>query len=61
MLVLRVDDELELTGVVTEDAQELFEVIDANRAHLETWFPWVATTRTESIPTSSFATTLTGS
>lgn len=40
---LTVDDEIELTQVSEEDAGTLFSLVDANRAHLRQWLPWLDT------------------
>jgi len=45
VLALRIDSQLELKAVSIEDTDELFQLIDTNRAHLDVWFPWVETTR----------------
>ncbi len=41
MVSILIDDELLLRSFEPEDAQELFHTIDASRAHLRPWLPWV--------------------
>ncbi|MEP7336313.1 MAG: GNAT family protein [Acidobacteriota bacterium] len=41
MFVLRVDDEIELRLLEEHHAEEIFALVDANRAHLRQWLPWV--------------------
>lgn len=48
MLELKLDDRLAFKEVSSAHSDELFQRIDSNRAHLETWFPWVETTRAAS-------------
>jgi len=38
---IRVDRSLELRALRDEDAERLFELIDASRDHLRDWLPWV--------------------
>jgi ribosomal-protein-serine acetyltransferase len=38
----RVDEELSLRLILPADADELFEVARANRAHIGQWLPWIA-------------------
>ena len=40
-LCLHVDDDTELCLLEERHAQELFDLVDANRAHLRVWLPWV--------------------
>ena len=40
-----VDDELELVFLTESDAEELFERVEANRARLRTWMPWLDLTQ----------------
>src|SRR6267378_3375084 len=40
-LCLHVDDDIELCLLEERHAQELFDLVDANRAHLRAWLPWV--------------------
>lgn len=49
-----IDDALSLRLVEPRHAEELYEVIDANRAHLERWLPW-ATITTNPEPVREFA------
>jgi ribosomal-protein-serine acetyltransferase len=41
MEALRVDDEVELVPLVVAQSARLFAVVDANRAYLREWLPWV--------------------
>ena len=41
MFLLRVDEEVTLTDCAPSHAGELFALIDANRAHLRRWLPWL--------------------
>jgi ribosomal-protein-serine acetyltransferase len=41
MFSFRVSDSHELRLLQTSDADELFNLTDANRAHLRTWLPWL--------------------
>ena len=45
-LVLEVGDGITLETPTLEDSAELFAVIDANRAHLREWLPWLDGTNT---------------
>ena len=36
-----IDRDLKLRTLHEDDAQELFELVDANRAHLREWLPWL--------------------
>jgi len=45
MLTIPVDDDLKLRQLQKADAVTLFELIDANRAHLRQWLPWLDITR----------------
>ena len=40
-----IDDELELVFLSESDAEELFERVEANRARLRTWMPWLDSTQ----------------
>jgi ribosomal-protein-serine acetyltransferase len=40
-IALEVSPSLTLRGVCVDDAATLFAVVDANRAHLRQWLPWV--------------------
>lgn len=42
---LHVSDDLELRQRQLEDAEELFALIEANRAYLRAWLPWLDTSR----------------
>ncbi len=44
----QIDEHAELRLVSTADARELFGVVDANRAHLRRWLPWVDSTTSAS-------------
>jgi len=41
MFGFKVDDEIELRLLEERHAEEIFAVVDANRAHLRQWLPWV--------------------
>lgn len=41
MLERRISSEILLRELRLDDAEELFELIDANRGHLRTWLPWL--------------------
>ncbi|MBL4955158.1 GNAT family N-acetyltransferase [Neobacillus sp. YIM B02564] len=41
MFTLKVDHEIELQVLQQHHAMKLFQLIDANRAHLREWLPWV--------------------
>lgn len=43
---LTLTGELTLRLLAENDAQELFRVVDENRAHLAAWLPWVGANRT---------------
>ena len=38
---INVDDRTMLRPASVEDAEQLFAVVEANRAHLRTWLPWL--------------------
>jgi len=40
-LTLRITDTLELRQIAEDDAYELTELIDRNRAYLKEWLPWL--------------------
>jgi ribosomal-protein-serine acetyltransferase len=42
---IRVDDDLELRLPLPQQSDEVFALVDANRAHLRAWLPWVDATR----------------
>lgn len=44
MLVLEPDPDLVLRTVAESDAPSIFALVDANRAHLAPWLPWVHAT-----------------
>lgn len=46
-LQLRINDQLELRQRQPEDSRELFALIEANRAHLREWLPWLDVSRSE--------------
>lgn len=46
MFALSIDDDLEACLLEERHAEALFALIDANRAHLGRWFPWIAKTTT---------------
>jgi len=39
--VIAVDDDLSLVAPISEDASELFSVVDSNREYLRKWLPWL--------------------
>ncbi|MEP6673307.1 MAG: RimJ/RimL family protein N-acetyltransferase, partial [Chthoniobacter sp.] len=41
MFFHRLNDRHSLRQLALSDAEELFAVIDANRAHLRRWLPWL--------------------
>ena len=41
MFTFRIDDSLDLRLLEERHADEVFAVVDANRAHLREWLPWV--------------------
>lgn len=45
MLPFQLDNDLALELLAPRHAQELFELVDANREHLRPWMPWVESTR----------------
>ena len=45
MFRLRIAPDLEVRQIEDRDALALFEVTEANRAHLRTWLPWVDHTK----------------
>jgi ribosomal-protein-serine acetyltransferase len=47
MFTCRIDDELELRPLDTRDAPALFALVDANRAYLREWLPWLDSNREE--------------
>jgi len=53
MIMLPVDIGLALKPLQPEDAEELFALTEANRAHLRAWLPWLDRTRSEAA-TSAF-------
>lgn len=42
---IRVDDDVELRILRPEHAEEMFRLVDRDRAHLRRWLPWVDGTR----------------
>lgn len=40
-LCIRVDEDTSLCMLEERHAQELYDLVDANRAHLRAWLPWV--------------------
>ena len=40
-LKLRVSDSVDLRQIAEDDAEDLTELIDRNRAHLKEWLPWL--------------------
>ncbi len=46
MFALRIVDDLSLRLLEERHAPGLFALIDANREHLDRWFPWIETTTT---------------
>jgi ribosomal-protein-serine acetyltransferase len=48
MFSLRIDEHLTLRPFEARDKEALFELIDANRSHLQRWFPWVDETKSPS-------------
>jgi ribosomal-protein-serine acetyltransferase len=53
MFRLRLNDRHSLRQLVMTDADELFAVVDASRAHLRRWLPWLDRTRSAA-DTSTF-------
>lgn len=45
MFALALEDDLALRLYERRDAEELYALVEANRDHLERWFPWTAGTR----------------
>lgn len=45
MFVKRIDEGTELHLLEERHADELFEIVESNRAHLERWLPWVSNVR----------------
>jgi ribosomal-protein-serine acetyltransferase len=45
MFAYRIDESLELRLLEDRQADELFALVDANRAHLRQWLPWVDETK----------------
>lgn len=45
MITIPVDSGLRLVQLQADDAEELFNLTDANRAHLRRWLPWLDQTR----------------
>lgn len=41
MLTIRIDDNTELRTYEEKDAEEVFAVVDHNRAYLRKWLPWL--------------------
>lgn len=41
MFEAAIDGELQLRTLRVEDAQELFQLVEANRQHLREWLPWL--------------------
>lgn len=41
---IEVGADLELRALVEADAEPLFALVDANRAHLRAWLPWLHAT-----------------
>ena len=46
MDTIRVDDEIVIRPVIASDAETVFALVDANRAYLARWLPWVDGIRT---------------
>ena len=46
METIRVDDEIYLRWPLMADVRDIFALVDANRAYLGRWLPWVAATHT---------------
>jgi len=46
MFCYRIDDQLQLRLIEERHAQEIFDAVVANRAHLRTWLPWANETKT---------------
>jgi len=38
---ITIDDNLKLRALRKDDAEELFHLVDTNRAHLREWLPWL--------------------
>lgn len=49
MFSLAVDKDIKLELLELQHAQDLFALVDANRAHLEPWMPWVEATTSVSV------------
>lgn len=43
-LLIKVNDEIELSSVSEEDSKEIFKIIDSQRAYLREWMAWVDST-----------------
>lgn len=46
MVHIIIDNELELRSLQLTDAEAIFHLTDANRAHLKQWLPWIDFTQT---------------
>ena len=44
MFFRQINKELKVSLLISHDAQEVFELVDANRGYLEEWMPWVSAT-----------------
>ncbi|RWZ58129.1 N-acetyltransferase [Halobacillus fulvus] len=48
MFTYSIDKELSLKLLAYEDAEELYELSDRSREHLQTWLPWIHATKSPS-------------
>ena len=55
IMQIQVRDNLVMRSRTIEDAAETYAVVDANRAHLRQWLPWVDKTDAPSVTESVIA------